>query len=114
VGVLLLIVRRFAGDAIVDSVVKVESSKARSSTRSGRSRPTFCRDLALAILFYGLFALLAGILAGPSRAGRGRATLACAHLARAALSRVARSRVSVSRLHRAGGLGRAAAGCSAC
>jgi hypothetical protein len=67
VGVLLLIIRRFVGDAIVDSVVKVESSKPAVHA-IWAIETDLLRDVALAILLYGLFALLAGILAGPSRA----------------------------------------------
>jgi len=70
VGVLLLIVRRFVGDAIVDSVVKVESSKPAVHA-IWAIETDLLRDVALAILLYGLFALLAGILAGPSRAAVG-------------------------------------------
>jgi hypothetical protein len=70
VGVLLLIIRRFVGNAIVDSVVQVESSKP--AVRAIWAIETdLLRDVALAILLYGLFALLAGILAGPSRAAVG-------------------------------------------
>jgi hypothetical protein len=70
VGVLLLIIRRFVGNAIVDSVVNVESSKPAVHA-IWAIETDLLRDLALAILFYGLFALLAGILAGPSRAAVG-------------------------------------------
>jgi hypothetical protein len=70
VGVLLLIIRRFVGDAIVDSVVKVESSKPAVHA-IWLIETDLLRDVALAILLYGLFALLAGILAGPSRAAVG-------------------------------------------
>jgi hypothetical protein len=70
VGVLLLIIRRFVGDAIVDSVVKVESSKPAVHA-IWAIETDLLRDVALAILLYGLFALLAGILAGPSRAAVG-------------------------------------------
>jgi hypothetical protein len=66
VGFLLLIVRRFLGDWIVDSLVKVESSKPAVHA-IWAIETDLLRDLALALAFYGLFALLAGILAGPSR-----------------------------------------------
>jgi hypothetical protein len=66
VGFLLLIVRRFVGDAIVDSVVKVESSKPAVHA-IWLIETDLLKDLAVALAFYGLFALLAGILAGPSR-----------------------------------------------
>ena len=67
VGVLLLIIRRFLGDAIVDSLVKVESSKPAVHA-IWLIETDLLRDLALALLLYGLFALIAGIVAGPSRA----------------------------------------------
>jgi hypothetical protein len=70
VGVLLLIIRRFVGDAIVDSVVKVESSKPAVHA-IWLIETDLLRDLALALVFYGIFALFAGILAGPSRAAVG-------------------------------------------
>jgi len=66
VGLLLLVVRRFVGDAIVNSLVKVESSKSAVHA-IWAIQTDLLRDLALALILYGLFALLAGILAGPSR-----------------------------------------------
>jgi hypothetical protein len=66
VGILLLIVRRFVGDAIVDSLVKTESSKPAVHA-VWLIETDLLRDIALALVFYGLFALVAGILAGPSR-----------------------------------------------
>jgi hypothetical protein len=70
VGVLLLIIRRFVGDAIVDSLVKVESSKPAVHA-IWLIETDLLRDIALALLLYGLFALIAGIVAGPSRAAVG-------------------------------------------
>jgi hypothetical protein len=70
VGVLLLIIRRFVGDAIVESLVKVESSKPAVHA-IWLIETDLLRDIALALLFYGLFALIAGIVAGPSRAAVG-------------------------------------------
>jgi len=67
VGILLLIIRRFVGNAIVDSLVKVESSKPAVHA-IWLIQTDLLRDIALALVFYGLFALIAGILAGPSRA----------------------------------------------
>jgi len=66
VGFLVLIIRRFVGDAIVNSLVNVESSKPAVHA-IWAIETDLLRDLALALVFYGLFALLAGILAGPSR-----------------------------------------------
>lgn len=67
VGVLLLIVRRFVGNAIVDSLVNTESSKPAVHA-IWLIETDLMRDIALALVFYGLFALIAGIVAGPSRA----------------------------------------------
>lgn len=67
VGVLLLIIRRFVGDAIVNSLVQTESSKPAVHA-IWLIETDLMRDIALALLFYGLFALVAGIVAGPSRA----------------------------------------------
>jgi hypothetical protein len=66
VGILLLIIRRFVGDAIVNSLVQTESSKPAVHA-IWLIETDLMRDIALALLFYGLFALVAGILAGPSR-----------------------------------------------
>jgi hypothetical protein len=67
VGVLLLIIRRFVGDAIVNSLVNTESSKPAVHA-IWLIETDLMRDIALALVFYGLFALVAGIVAGPSRA----------------------------------------------
>jgi hypothetical protein len=67
VGVLLLIIRRFVGNAIVDSLVSTESSKPAVHA-FWLIETDLLRDIALALVFYGLFALIAGIVAGPSRA----------------------------------------------
>jgi hypothetical protein len=66
VGVLLLIIRRFVGDWIVDSLVNTEASKPAVHAM-WLIETDLLRDIALALVFYGLFALIAGILAGPSR-----------------------------------------------
>jgi hypothetical protein len=66
VGVLLLVVRRFVGNAIVDSLAQTEASKPAVHA-VWLIETDLLRDLALGLVFYGLFALLAGILAGPSR-----------------------------------------------
>lgn len=66
VGVLLLIIRRFVGNAIVDSLVKVESSKPAVHA-VWLIETDLLRDLALALVLYGVVGLLAGFVAGPSR-----------------------------------------------
>jgi hypothetical protein len=67
VGLLLLIVQRLLGNAIIDSVVKTDANKP-----AGRHvwliATSMLRDLAIALLVYGLLTVLAGALAGPSRA----------------------------------------------
>jgi hypothetical protein len=66
VGVLLLIIRRFVGNAIVDSLVKVESS--RPAVHAVWAIETdLLRDLALALVLYGVVGIVAGFVAGPSR-----------------------------------------------
>jgi hypothetical protein len=67
VGVLLLIIRRFVGNAIVDSLVKVESTKPAVHA-VWAIETDLLRDLALALVLYGVVGLLAGFVAGPSRA----------------------------------------------
>jgi hypothetical protein len=67
VGILVLVVRRFVGNAIVESVVKTEASKPAVHA-IWAIETDLLRDIGLALFFYGLFALLSGILAGPSRA----------------------------------------------
>jgi hypothetical protein len=66
VGFLLLIIRRFVGNAIVDSLVQTESSKPAVHA-IWLIETDLLRDIAFAVILYGLFALLAGIFAGPSR-----------------------------------------------
>ena len=66
VGVLLLIIRRFVGNAVVDSLVKVESSKPAVHA-VWLIETDLLRDLALALVLYGVVGLLAGFVAGPSR-----------------------------------------------
>lgn len=66
VGVLLLLIRRFLGDAIVNSLVHVEASKAAVHA-VWAIETDLLRDLALALVLYGLVAVLAGFVAGPSR-----------------------------------------------
>jgi hypothetical protein len=66
VGVLVLIIRRFVGNWIVDSLVNVESSKPAVHAIWG-IWTDLLRDIAFALVLYGLFAIIAGILAGASR-----------------------------------------------
>jgi hypothetical protein len=66
VGVLLALIRRVVGDAIIDSVVKTEASKPAVHA-AWLIETDLMRDIAIALLVYGLFAVLAAYLAGPSR-----------------------------------------------
>jgi hypothetical protein len=65
-GVFTLLVRRFAGDAVVDGLVKAESIKpaAHDTWDIGTS---LLRAIALAMVIYGLVLVLAAWLAGPTR-----------------------------------------------
>jgi len=70
VGVRLILIRRVVGNYIVDSLVNVESSKP-AVHNFWLIETDLLRDLAIALLAYGLLFVLAGIVAGPSRAGVG-------------------------------------------
>jgi hypothetical protein len=66
VGLLILIVRRFGGNYVVDSLVKVDAN--RPAVQAIWAIGTdLLRDLALGLLLYGLLFVLAAVLAGPSR-----------------------------------------------
>lgn len=65
VGILLLVVRRLVGDAVIDSVT---SSATRSAGMAAWLIGTeLLRDLAIALIFYGLVLLVGVLLAGPTR-----------------------------------------------
>jgi hypothetical protein len=66
VGVLLLVVRNFAGNAVVGSLVKAQSEKtaARHAWLIGS---TLLSDVAWAIIIYGVAAVIAAWLAGSTR-----------------------------------------------
>jgi hypothetical protein len=66
VGVLLVVIRRVVGAAIVDSLAKTETQKP-AVRAVWLIQTDLLRDIALALLLYGLLALLAGFVAGPSR-----------------------------------------------
>jgi hypothetical protein len=66
VGLVLLIVRRVVGGVLVDSLVKTESSKP-AVRAMWLIETDLLRDLALGLIAYGLVAVLAGFVAGPSR-----------------------------------------------
>ena len=67
VGLLLIVVRRVLGDAIVDSLVKVEASKPAVHS-IWLIETDLLRNLAFALIIYGLLAVFGGFVAGPSRA----------------------------------------------
>jgi hypothetical protein len=65
-GLILAIVRREAGNLIVDSLVKVEANKPAVLT-AWLVETNLLHDIAIALIAYGLLAILAAFLAGPSR-----------------------------------------------
>ena len=66
VGVILAVIRRVVGGAVIDSLVQVEASKPAVNA-VWLIETDLLRDLAIALLFYGLAAIAAGFVAGPSR-----------------------------------------------
>jgi hypothetical protein len=66
VGLLLLIVRRIAGDIIVDSLVKTQSNKPAVNA-VWLIETDLLRDIAIALMLYGLLAMIASFLGGPHR-----------------------------------------------
>jgi hypothetical protein len=70
VGLLVLIIRRIVGGALVDSLVKTEAT--RPAVRAVWFIETdLLRDIGLALLLYGILMVLAGFFAGPSRIATG-------------------------------------------
>jgi drug/metabolite transporter (DMT)-like permease len=66
VGLIIVIVRRFVGNSVVDSLVKVQAN--RPAVRALWSIETDqLRDIALALLLYGCAFVGAAFLGGPSR-----------------------------------------------
>jgi hypothetical protein len=65
-GLLLAIVRREAGNLIVDSLVKVEANKPAVLT-AWLVETNLLHDIAIGLIAYGVLAILAAFLAGPSR-----------------------------------------------
>jgi hypothetical protein len=66
VSLLLVVIRRVVGGAVVDSLVEVEASKPAVNA-IWLIETDLLRDLAFALLFYGLAAVIGGFVAGPSR-----------------------------------------------
>jgi hypothetical protein len=70
VGLLVLIIRRIVGGALVDSLVDTEAN--RPAVRAVWFIETdLLRDIGLALLLYGVLMVLAGFLGGPSRIATG-------------------------------------------
>jgi hypothetical protein len=69
VGLLLLIVQRVVGNAIIESLVKVEANK-EPSNHVWLIATELLRDLAAGLVIWGLLLVLGAILAGPSRPAR--------------------------------------------
>lgn len=67
VGLVLLAIRRVAGNAVVDSLVQVEANRPAVRT-IWLVETDLMKDLAVGLLAYGILAIAAGFLAGPSRA----------------------------------------------
>ena len=65
-GLLLLVIQRLAGNYIVDSVVKVDSNKPAVHA-AWFIETNLLRDIAWALVAYGLLVIVATFLAGPSR-----------------------------------------------
>jgi hypothetical protein len=66
IGVALLLIRRVAGDAVVDGLVKIPANKpaAHQVWNIGTS---LLRDLAVALIAYGIVIIASAWLAGPTR-----------------------------------------------
>jgi hypothetical protein len=70
VGLLVLIIRRIVGGALIDSLVKTEAT--RPAVRAVWFIETdLLRDIGLALLLYGALMVVAGVLGGPSRVATG-------------------------------------------
>jgi hypothetical protein len=68
VGLLLLILQRLLGNAIIDNVVKVDANKP-SGHEIWQIVTSELRDVGIALVVYGLVAIAGAILAGPNRVG---------------------------------------------
>jgi hypothetical protein len=66
VGLLLLIAQRLLGDAIINAVVKTDANRP-AGHQVWMIATSILRDIAIALVVYGLLTFLAGVIAGPSR-----------------------------------------------
>jgi hypothetical protein len=69
VGLVVLLLRRLVGDAIVDSLVRVAADRTAVS-EIWRVETTLLRDIGLGLVVYGACFVAAGWLAGPSAPAR--------------------------------------------
>jgi hypothetical protein len=65
-GLLLLVVRRVVGNAVIDSIVKTDANKP-AVQRIWLIETDLMKDIAIALLAYGVLVVLAAYLAGPGR-----------------------------------------------
>jgi len=68
VGLLLLILQRLLGNAIVDSVVKTDANKP-AVREIWLIVTTELREIGIALVVWGLIAIVGAVLAGPNRVG---------------------------------------------
>jgi hypothetical protein len=68
VGLLLLILQRILGNAIVDSVVKTDANKP-AVREVWVIVTTELREIGIALVVWGLIAIIGAVLAGPNRVG---------------------------------------------
>ena len=66
IGVALLLIRRVAGDAVVDGLVKVPSNKG-AVHQVWNIGTSLLRDIAVAMIAYGIIIIASAWLAGPTR-----------------------------------------------
>jgi hypothetical protein len=66
VGLVLLVVRRLVGNAIVDATVNIDANRP-AANHIWLIGTDLLRDIAVALLVYGILAVLAGFLGGPTR-----------------------------------------------
>ena len=66
IGAALLLIRRVAGDAVVNGLVKVPSNKA-AAHQVWNIGTSLLRDIAVAMIAYGIVIVAAAWLAGPTR-----------------------------------------------
>ncbi len=66
IGVALLLIRRVAGDAVVDGLVKIPSNKG-AAHQVWNIGTSLLRDIAVAMIAYGIVIVASAWLAGPTR-----------------------------------------------